>query len=67
MAEEQIVTSTGEQNDIVEKARGFWAKFSQPIIYIGMAVILIGGGWLAYKNLVKIPNETKSAEQIFPA
>ncbi len=67
MAEEQIVTSTGEQNDIVEKARGFWAKFSQPIIYIGMAIILIGGGWLAYKNLVKIPNETKSAEQIFPA
>ena len=67
MAEEQIITSTEEQNDIVEKAKGFWSKFSQPIIYIGTAIILIGGGWLAYKNLVKIPNETKSAEQIFPA
>ena len=67
MAEEQIITSTEEQNDIVEKAKGFWSKFSQPIIYIGTAIILVGGGWLAYKNLVKIPNETKSAEQIFPA
>ena len=67
MAEDQIITSTEEQNDIVEKAKGFWSKFSQPIIYIGTAIILVGGGWLAYKNLVKIPNETKSAEQIFPA
>lgn len=67
MAEEQIITTTEEQNDIVEKAKGFWAKFSQPIIYLGTAIILVAGGWLAYKNLVKLPNETKSAEQIFPA
>ena len=67
MAEEQIITSTEEQNDIVEKAKGFWSKFSQPIIYVGTAIILVAGGWLAYKNLVKVPNETKSAEQVFPA
>ena len=31
------------------------------------ALILLAGGWLAYKNLVKVPNEVKSAEHIFPA
>ena len=66
MAEQQEIESTIETNDIVEKAKGFWAKFSKSIIYVGGAIILFGGGWLAYKNLVK-PNETKSAEQIFPA
>ena len=64
---EQLTESIVEKNDVVEKARGFWAKFSKPIIYVGGAIILLAGGWLAYKNLVKAPNETKSAEQIFPA
>jgi len=68
MAEQQeVTTSTVEENDIIDKARGFWAKFSKPIIYIGGAIILFAGGWLAYKNLVKLPNEEKAAEQIFPA
>ena len=68
MAEQQeVTTSTVEENDIIDKARGFWAKFSKPIIYIGGAIILFSGGWLAYKNLVKLPNEEKAAEQIFPA
>ena len=68
MAEKQeVAVSAVETNDIVEKAKGFWAKFSKPIIYVGLAIILAGGGWLAYKNLVKAPNELKSADQIFPA
>jgi tetratricopeptide (TPR) repeat protein len=68
MAEKQeVAVSTVETNDIVERAKGFWAKFSKPIIYVGLAIILAGGGWLAYKNLVKAPNELKSADQIFPA
>lgn len=67
MAEQQETANVIETNDIVEKAKGFWAKFSKSIIYVGGAIILFGGGWLAYKNLVKLPNETKSAEQIFPA
>ena len=67
MADQQVIDTPVETNEIVDKARGFWAKFSRPIIYVGGAVILLAGAWLAYKNLVKIPNETKSAEQIFPA
>ena len=67
MAEKQVTVTEVETNEIVERAKGFWAKFSKPIIYVGGAIILLAGGWLAYKNLVKAPNEEKSAEQIFPA
>ena len=67
MAEKQVTVTAVETNEIVERAKGFWAKFSKPIIYVGGAIILLAGGWLAYKNLVKAPNEEKSAEQIFPA
>lgn len=67
MAEKQVTIPQEESNDIIEKAKGFWAKFSKPIIYVGTAIIVIAGGWLCYKNLVMLPNEAKSAEQIFPA
>lgn len=67
MAEKQVITEVVETNQAVEKAKDFWTKFSKPIIYVGSALILGIGGWLAYKNLVKIPNENKAAEIIFPA
>ena len=67
MAEKQVTVETVETIEIVERAKGFWAKFSKPIIYVGSALILLIGGWLGYKNLVKIPNEEKAADMIFPA
>jgi len=68
MAEKQIVAApVAETNDIVEKARGFWAKFSRPIIYVGVALILIIGGWFAYQSMILAPKEAKSADVIFPA
>lgn len=67
MTEKQALAPVAEQNEIIDKARGFWAKFSQPIIYVGGALILIIGGWLAYKNLVLAPKEEKSVDVIFPA
>jgi tetratricopeptide (TPR) repeat protein len=65
---ENVVAPTVEvEIDPIDKAKDFWAKFSKPIMVIGTAIILLGGGWLAYKNFVKIPNEQKAAEAIFPA
>jgi tetratricopeptide (TPR) repeat protein len=49
---------------IIQKAKGFWDKFSKPIIYIGGAIILLGGGWYAYKHWYKLPKE-KDAEKAF--
>lgn len=62
---EQIETM--ETNVAIEKAKGFWAKFSKPIIYVGSAAILLMGGWLAYKYFYKIPNNQKASDLIFPA
>lgn len=52
---------------IIQKAKGFWAKFSKPIIYVGSAIILLIGGWFAYKNLYKQPKEAKGEEALFQA
>ena len=68
MSENKVVAPpVAETNDIVERAKGFWAKFSKPIIYVGSAFILLVGGWLAYKNLLLAPKVEKSADVIFPA
>ena len=66
MAEKQVTAPVVETNEIVERAKGFWAKFSKPIIYVGGALILILGGWVGYKYLVLQPNEAKSADVIYP-
>ena len=51
--------------DVVTRARGFWDKNSKPIIYIGTAIILLAGGWLAYKYLVKQPKEGKADDAVY--
>lgn len=51
--------------DVVTRARGFWAKNSKPIIYISTAIILLAGGWLVYKYMVKIPKEEKANDAVF--
>jgi len=67
MAEKQAKVETVEVNEAVERAKGFWAKFSKPIIYVGSAVILLIGGWYGYKNFIVLPKEQKASELIFPA
>lgn len=60
-----MVEKKVQEMDIVERARGFWAKFSKPIIYIGAAIILIGGGWLIYKYMVRLPKEEKADQVVY--
>ncbi len=67
MADKKVTVETVETNEVITKAKDFWAKFSKPIIYVGGALILGIGGWYGYKNYVKLPNEEKASEMIFPA
>lgn len=53
--------------DVVEKAKGFWEKYSKTITIASTAVILLVGGFLAYKYLVQVPNEEKAREEIYRA
>lgn len=64
---EKVTVENVEVNAAVEKAKGFWAKFSKPIIYAGSAIILVIGGWYGYKQLYKAPRELKASEMVFPA
>jgi tetratricopeptide (TPR) repeat protein len=65
MAEQKV--QDVEVNETYERARGFWEKFQRPIIAAGIAIILIAGGYLAYKKFFKEPAEEKAADAIFKA
>lgn len=70
MSEKKVIEPTKEVNETVEpltRAKGFWDKYSKPIIYVGSAIIILIGGWYAYQNFVVAPNEQKASEIIFPA
>jgi tetratricopeptide (TPR) repeat protein len=57
---------TGDQ-EVVDKAIGFWEKNSKTIIIVSVAVIVIVGGYLGYKNLIQLPKEQKANEELFAA
>jgi TolA-binding protein len=66
MAEKQAKAEM-EAADVIEKARGFWAKYSKLIIVASSVVIVLTGGYLVYKYMFQIPNEKKANDLIFPA
>jgi tetratricopeptide (TPR) repeat protein len=53
--------------DVLERAKGFWEKYSKTVLLASSAVILLAGGYLAYKYLYQLPNEEKAQEEIFRA
>jgi TolA-binding protein len=67
MSEKQVTVEAVETNEVVEKAKDFWARFSKPIIYAGSAIILLAGAWIGYNKFIKEPNEAKAVDMIFPA
>lgn len=56
---------TGEE--VIAKAKDFWTKNSKPILIVGTALILLVGGFFAYKNFFQQPKEEKAAEAMFKA
>ncbi len=53
--------------EVVDKAISFWEKNSKKIITISVAIIVVVGGYLGYKNFIQIPNELKANEELFAA
>lgn len=64
---EKVQVENVELNPAIAKAKGFWAKFSKPIIIVGSIIILLGGGYFIYKYFFKLPKEQQANEAIFPA
>ncbi len=67
MAEKKVqeTKTTKADVDVVTRARGFWVKNSKPIIYISTLVIILAGGWLIYKYMIKLPKEEKANDAVF--
>lgn len=59
-------------NEVVDANRnfditGFWEKNKKLIIGVSVAIIVIAGGWLLYKNMIVKPKEERAAEAMFKA
>ncbi|MBC7934411.1 MAG: tetratricopeptide repeat protein [Rhizobacter sp.] len=67
MAEIKVTETTVETNDTVQTAKGFWDRFSKPIIYVGSAIIVLIGAWYGYKQFIVEPKEREANELVFPA
>ena len=63
MAQKQVTVNTATaENDKVQKPKGFGAKYSKAVIFIGSIIILFGGAFLGYKYLYKAPREQKAKD-----
>jgi tetratricopeptide (TPR) repeat protein len=58
---------SGNDQEVVDKAMGYWEKNSKKVLTVTLAVILLVGGYLGYKNLVQLPGEQKANEDLFAA
>jgi hypothetical protein len=61
------VRHRSENDDVIERAKDFWTNYGKITTIIAAAIIILGGGYLAYKYLVKEPKEQKAAEAIWRA
>ena len=56
-----------EAEDIVIKARSFWAHNSKIILIVAATLLLLVAGIIAYRTFVSEPNERKASEAMFRA
>jgi len=62
-----VKTHPEPEVEVVEKAKGFWERNSRAILIGLVSIIVVVGGYLGYRYLVQIPNETKAQEAIYKA
>jgi tetratricopeptide (TPR) repeat protein len=63
----QFEEVTDRGAEVIERAKGFWEKNQKPITYVGGALIILLGGWFAYRYFVAAPNEQKADDAIAKA
>lgn len=69
--QKQVTGETPEKNTsedrAVETAKHFWERNSKFITYVVVALVVVVGGWFAYKNYFVAPEEQKAEELIWKA
>lgn len=61
------VRHKSENEQVIDRAKDFWSKYGKMITIVAGAIIILGGGWLAYKYLIVQPKEQKAADAIWKA
>lgn len=68
MAEVKHRVHHKSDNDyVIERAQELWDKYGKIATIIAVVIIVLGGGYLAYKYLIKDPKEQKAADAIWKA
>jgi tetratricopeptide (TPR) repeat protein len=67
MSEKKPVQEVESGEEVVAKAKDFWAKNSKLILGVGTALVVLVGGFYVYKNYFQKPKEEKAAEAMFKA
>ncbi|MEP6616113.1 MAG: tetratricopeptide repeat protein [Ginsengibacter sp.] len=65
--EEKKTVHHEAEHPAIVRAKGFWANYSKPVIYISSAIIILAAGWLIYKYMFKMPREEKANDLVFVA
>ena len=67
MAENKQVQHTDSSDAVIAKAKGFWEKYSKPLMIVSVLLIVVIGGWYAYQQFIVKPKEEKAVEASFRA
>jgi len=67
MLETKQLQEKDDSQAVVDRAKDFWTRFSRPVLLASAAIIIVCGGYLAYKYLIKQPQEQKAADAVFKA
>src|SRR5690349_7073488 len=63
----QAIPEKSSEEKAVVTAQQFWAKNSKAILIGLTVVVVLAGGYLAYNNLYKAPNEEKASDAMWKA
>ena len=67
MAETKQVPPRTTTTDVPPRSQDFWTRYSKPILYAALALVLVVGGYFTYKQFIQQPNERKAADAIAKA
>jgi hypothetical protein len=67
MSDKNLVQGIESGDAAVAKAKDFWAKNSKIILGVGVTLLVLVGGFWAYKNYFQKPAEEKAADAMFKA
>jgi len=65
MADKTNVQDSSEV--VIAKAKDFWGKYGKMLTIASVIIIVLAGGWYAYRTYVQKPKEAKAADAMFKA